>query len=170
MSQDLYFDDTTREALADLLMPFGRACCLCAPTVAQALYKRGRVARVLDIDERFANLPGFRRWDLSRPQKLAEPFDIIAAAPPVSAEGGEGVDAAGVTRALGVLARPGDRVLVAMPPRMADQEAMASLGLKRTGVAAGYARSDESRAEPAEFYANFALPRWFNPARDARPN
>lgn len=163
LSQDLYFDDATREALADLLMPFRRACCLCAPTVAQALYKRGRVARVLDIDERFADLPGFRKWDLAKPQKLAEPFDIIAAAPPL----GDGVEAAGVARAIGVLARPADRLLVVLPPRLADPEAMAPLGLVPTGVAAGYAHP---RGEPAEFYTNFALPAWFNPARDARPN
>ena len=157
---DLCFDDTTREALADLLMPFRRACCLCAPSVAEALYRRGRIARFLDIDERFNGFPGFRRWDVADPRGLAEPFDIVVAVPPEPTA--PALDE--TARALAVLAGPESRVLVAAPAGLAA-DALAGLGLKPTGVRAGYAS-----AADAEFFANFALPSWFNPARDARPN
>jgi hypothetical protein len=157
---DLFFDDTTREALADLLMPFRRACCLCAPSVAEALYRRGRIARFLDIDERFSAFPGFRRWDVADPRGLPEPFDIVVAAPPEPTA--PALD--GTARAIAVLAGPDSRVLVAAPCGV-PADPLARLGLRATGVRAGCASP-----AMAEFYANFALPSWFNPARDARPN
>ena len=39
-------------------------------------------ARVLDIDERFASTPGFRHYDLFRPEWLGEEFGIILCDPP----------------------------------------------------------------------------------------
>lgn len=80
--REQYFDDPTRSALADLLEAYSRPCCLCAPTVGEELHARGRPARVLDIDERFSHLPGFRRWNMRRPEHLGERFDVIVCDPP----------------------------------------------------------------------------------------
>ena len=80
--EQYFFDPETAERLADLLSRFERPCCLCAPTVGRALAARGRRAAVLDVDDRFSGDPGFRRWDLYRPEPLEESFDALLCDPP----------------------------------------------------------------------------------------
>ena len=66
--EQYFFDDATRARLADLLQDRPRPCCLCVPSVGQELVRRGRAVTVLDIDERFVDLPGFRHFDIARPE------------------------------------------------------------------------------------------------------
>jgi hypothetical protein len=65
--EQCFFDPPTIDRLAGLLASYQRPLCLCAPTVAEELLRRGRAPRLLEIDARFAHLPGFLRWDLYRP-------------------------------------------------------------------------------------------------------
>lgn len=81
-NEQYFFDPPTVQVVADLLAPYARPCVLCAPTVGAELESRGVAVTVLDIDERFAHLHGFRHWDINRPQRFDERFDVIFCDPP----------------------------------------------------------------------------------------
>ena len=81
-NEQYFFDQATADALADLLEPLGRACVLCAPALGIELKERGCDPVILDNDERFNTLRGFRRWDIHRPTRLVERFDVIFCDPP----------------------------------------------------------------------------------------
>lgn len=80
--EQYFFAPPTVQRLTDLMMDARAPCCLCAPMIARELAARGRSARLLDIDERFSVTPGFRRWDLYRPEPVGETFDRILCDPP----------------------------------------------------------------------------------------
>jgi len=80
--EQYFFDEATITALTDFSMGFERICCLCTPTIGEALLKRGKACTILDTDERFADLPGFRSYDLYRPDYLPDTFDLIICDPP----------------------------------------------------------------------------------------
>lgn len=80
--EQYFFDHTTLFRLTDILRNFKKVCCLACPRVAEELAAQGRPATLLDIDERFASIPGFRRWDLWRPHALEDRFDVILCDPP----------------------------------------------------------------------------------------
>jgi hypothetical protein len=80
--EQYFFDEPTLSRLADVVAPFENPCCLCAPMLGAALAKRGVAVRILDLDERFASLPGFRRYDLRQPEWLGESFGLIVCDPP----------------------------------------------------------------------------------------
>ncbi len=81
-NEQYFFTDQTTGQLADFAARFKNPCCICAPSVGAELGRRGVPARVLDIDERFAATPGFRRYDLFRPDWLGEEFGLILCDPP----------------------------------------------------------------------------------------
>lgn len=81
-NEQYFFDAPTLARLADFLSGWERACCLCAPLLGQHLARRGVAVTILDIDERFAGTPGFRRFDIYRPQRLATRFSLILCDPP----------------------------------------------------------------------------------------
>ncbi len=80
--EQYFFESSTVQMLADTLDAFERVCCLCTPTLGKALIERGKSPRILDIDERFADLDGFRKYDLYRPDVLNEDYDVIVCDPP----------------------------------------------------------------------------------------
>ena len=80
--EQYFFDEPTLARLADVVAEFENPCCLCAPMLGKALVERGVAVRILDLDERFAALPGFRRYDLHRPEWLGESFGVIVCDPP----------------------------------------------------------------------------------------
>jgi hypothetical protein len=61
---------------------FSNPCCLCAPLLGQTLVEQGCQVTILDIDRRFASLPGFQRYDIYRSIWLEEEFDLIVCDPP----------------------------------------------------------------------------------------
>lgn len=81
-NEQYFFDEATVEQLADVVQSFENPCCLCAPMLGKALVERGVSVHILDIDERFATLPGFRHYDISQPEWLGEPFGLILCDPP----------------------------------------------------------------------------------------
>jgi hypothetical protein len=81
-NEQYFFDRPTIAHLADFLSAYDNPCCICCPLLGRELAERGVAVRILDIDERFANLPGFRRYDLYRPEWLGEEFGIIVCDPP----------------------------------------------------------------------------------------
>jgi hypothetical protein len=75
--QQYMFHESCLTALADLVDGYQNPCCLCTPTLGRKLAQRGRVVRVPDVDDRFADLPGFRRFDVHAPENIDEAFDVI---------------------------------------------------------------------------------------------
>ena len=60
-----------------------KLCLICAPSLATAFYERHNIAvPCLDIDTRFANLPGFRYFDLCNPESFPNEFELILIDPP----------------------------------------------------------------------------------------
>jgi len=70
--EQYFFDQATVRRLADFLEGYDHPLCLCAPLVGAELSRRGVPVRVLDIDRRFADLPGFRFFDLQHPKWVGE--------------------------------------------------------------------------------------------------
>jgi hypothetical protein len=81
-NEQYFFDAKTLEHLADFLSAFQNPCCLCAPVVGKVLSERGANVSILDVDERFANVRGFRRYDISRPEWIGDEYDVILCDPP----------------------------------------------------------------------------------------
>ena len=81
-NEQYFFDSETLSHLVSFLAAFNRIGVLCAPMLGQALAKADRDTTVLDIDERFANVSGFFSWNIYRPQRLPQKFDIIICDPP----------------------------------------------------------------------------------------
>jgi len=81
-NEQYFFDDATRAWLVNWLQPFDSICLLCAPTLGSALIDAGKAPAILDIDERFAQLPGFIKWDIKRPTHVPQRFDVIFCDPP----------------------------------------------------------------------------------------
>jgi hypothetical protein len=76
-----FYTAATARRLAASLDAYARPCCLCTPRLAWEWFVRGRTVRLLDYDQRFSSLPGFRRFDLLRPEPLGEDFDVIVVDP-----------------------------------------------------------------------------------------
>src|SRR5690349_5948980 len=81
-NEQYFFDEPTLDRLARFLEPWRAPCCLCAPLLGKRLAQRGLAVHVLDIDERFANVRGFQRYDIYRPTWLGVEFGIILCDPP----------------------------------------------------------------------------------------
>lgn len=152
--EQYFFDASSIEALVRVLEPYERVCCLCAPMLGRALHERGRTPRVLDIDERFADLAGFRRYDLYRPEALEEDYDVLLCDPPFFT-----VSLSQLFRAIRMLCRfdLSRRVLVSYLVRReaAIMGTFAPFGLRPTSFEPGYATVDTSDRSRIRFYANF---------------
>lgn len=68
--------------LTSFLYHFEKIAVLSAPMLGSALADAGRQVTVLDIDDRFSDVPGFLHWNIYKPQWIPETFDIIICDPP----------------------------------------------------------------------------------------
>lgn len=81
-NEQYFFNQPTLDQLADFVQCFSHPCCLCVPLLGKTLAERGVKVKVLDIDERFASVPGFEAYDIYRPAWIEEEFDLIICDPP----------------------------------------------------------------------------------------
>jgi len=152
--EQYFFDMPTRDWLVELLMPYANPCLVGVPTVARELED----IRLLDIDDRFADLEGFVKWDLYRPEPLAEKFDLIVCDPPFHT-----VSFSQLFNALRVLANGDFRqpVLITGLARR-EQDLLATFypfALRPTGVQARYVSvQDQDGYRQILWYSNFRLP------------
>ena len=72
-----FYTGETAARLADALDVYQRPCCLCTPRLALEWFKRGRIVRLLDYDERFQTIAGYRSFDLLKPEPVHEDFDVL---------------------------------------------------------------------------------------------
>jgi hypothetical protein len=152
-NEQYFFDKPTLLYLADFVSRFERPCCLCAPLLGQELERRGVRVRTLDIDERFAGLRGFRRFDIYRPEWLGEEFDLILCDPPFF-----GVSLSQLFSALRLLSQNDYRqpLLVSYLVRRSSNVlgTFASFGLQPTGYHPGYQTVQKIGRNDVEFYGN----------------
>ena len=81
--EQYFWDAESVSRLADFVEKTSKnPCCLCAPTLGKELVKRGVSTTILDIDERFSDLPGFKKFDLYRPKFTGDAYDLIICDPP----------------------------------------------------------------------------------------
>lgn len=88
--EQFFFDDSTVETLLTLLSRYRRPLLFCAPSVAVAASKAGLPYRLLDRDDRFGFLEGFRVFSIERAEQLAVQcvgdydYDAVLCDPPFS--------------------------------------------------------------------------------------
>lgn len=154
--EQYFFDPSTLGRVADFVARYQRPCCLCAPMVGRELHNRRRPVCVLDVDERFADLPGFRKWDLYRPQHVDEEFDLILCDPPFF-----NVSLSQLFKAIRLLCRfdLGHKVMISYPIRRQNAilNVFAPFGLAPTGWRPEYLTVQKSQRNEIEFYANFDI-------------
>jgi hypothetical protein len=81
-NEQYFFDSITLKHLTSFLNRFDRIATLCAPMLGQSLVKEKHPVTILDIDERFNNVPGFLYWNIYKPEWLYTTFGIIVCDPP----------------------------------------------------------------------------------------
>jgi hypothetical protein len=82
--EQYFFDETTRETLCGLIARFERPLLLCVPSLAVLAEESGQPYLLLEKDERFSFLTGFRPYDLldPTPAPIDVPCDAVIADPP----------------------------------------------------------------------------------------
>lgn len=112
--------------------------------------------RVLDVDRRFGELPGFVEWDLYRPRHLDEAFDLVLCDPPFF-----NVSLSQLFTAIRLLCHfdLARKIMIAYPVRRqsAILGTFAPFGLRTTGYRPGYLTVQQCLKNEIEFFANFAL-------------
>ncbi|MCC7494079.1 MAG: hypothetical protein IT204_17100 [Fimbriimonadaceae bacterium] len=155
--EQYFFDPATLDALATWVAGFAHPALLCAPLLGRVLHQRGVAATVLDIDERFADLPGFVRYDLHRPRWLDRQFGLIVCDPPFFS-----ISLVVLRRALQMLANhdPQQPLAVSFVVRRQARllHSLAGFNLRPTGWRLGYATVDPSERNQIELYSNVAVP------------
>jgi len=152
--EQYFFDAPTLSRLADFVGSFERPCCLCAPMLGRELARRERGVTVLDADRRFADVPGFVEWDLTRPRHLEQTFDLIVCDPPFF-----NVSLSKLFAAIRMLCHfdLGRRVMISYPVRRegAILGTFARFGLAPTGYHPSYLTVQKCEKNDIAFYANF---------------
>ena len=155
--EQYFFDKPTLDALAGFVARFERPCILCAPMLGRRLGESGHTVRVLDIDERFADLPGFVRWDIYRPKHLAEDFDLLLCDPPFF-----NVSLSQLFDAVRLLCHFDltRRVMISYLTRRESAllGTFAPFGLRPSGLFPTYETVQRCKKNDIQFYANFDLP------------
>jgi len=152
-NEQYFFDKPTLAHLADFVQDYSNPCCLCAPLLGQELARRGVSVRILDIDERFAHLDGFLRYDIYRPEWLGEEFGLILCDPPFY-----NISLSQLFAAIRMLSRNlyTQPLLVSYLARRSASVlgTFARFGLETTGYRPGYQTVQKAARNEIEFYGN----------------
>jgi hypothetical protein len=154
-NEQYFFDAATLSHLTAFVSAFSRPCCLCAPLLGQRLSQlQPRVSvRILDIDERFAECSGFRRFNLQRPEWLGEEYDLIICDPPFF-----NISLSRLFLALRTLSRNryDQPLLITYPTRRAPNllGTFHRFALRPTGYAPSYLTVQAHARNTIEFYGN----------------
>ncbi len=155
-NEQYFFDEATLERLATFVRGFESPCLICAPLLGRRVAESGHPVRVLDIDERFSQVPGFRHFDLQRPEWLGEEYDLILCDPPFY-----NVSLARLFAGLRVLARNDFRqpLVVSYLSRRANAVlgTFGPFGIERPGIRVGYQTVQPTERNEIELFTN--LPR-----------
>lgn len=152
-NEQYFFDAATLAHLVTFVRGFARPCCLCAPMLGRHLEQARVPVRILDIDERFANCAGFRRFDIHRPEWLGEQYDLIICDPPFF-----NISLSRLFTALRTLAqhRFEQPLLISYPTRRSANllGTFDRFALRPTGYAPSYLTVQNVERNAIEFYGN----------------
>ncbi len=81
-NEQYFFDQATIGTLASFVAQYQSVCCLCTPMLAKNLNHNSLDVTVLDKDQRFSDIPGFRDYNLYEPEWIDKAFDLIICDPP----------------------------------------------------------------------------------------
>ncbi len=153
-NEQYFFDVSTSKSIANALERFRCPCLLGVPKVALELAARGKRASLLDVDERFSNVPGFLHWDIYRPVHVALEFDAIFCDPPFF-----NVGLAQLFVAIRLLAKYQYEMPVAICYLRRRQHAILAtfnrFGLEPAGYLPRYVTVDTTDRSSVEVFANF---------------
>lgn len=151
--EQYFFDDGTLDHLAGFVGQYESPCCLCTPLLGQRLVERGSSVTILDVDERFASLTGYRHYDVYRPEWIEEEFDLIVCDPPFFK-----VSLSQLFPAIRMLAHNDYRqkLLMCYLTRRSDAllGAFANFGLEATGYRPSYQTVRPTEKNEIECYGN----------------
>lgn len=155
-NEQYFFDEKTLQVLSDFLMRFDSIGCVCAPLLGSRLVEQGANVTILDIDERFAHLPGFVEFDVHRPHWIGRHFDVIVCDPPFYS-----VSLSQLFAALRLLSqhRFDQPLLVSYLKRRetAIMGTFTKFGLAPTGFEPDYVTVQECERNRIEFYSNLPM-------------
>ena len=81
-NEQYFFTEDTAAYITRMALSFNKICCICCPSVGKRLEELGADVTILDIDERFNDLEGFKYWDIKHPKYISDEFDLIIMDPP----------------------------------------------------------------------------------------
>jgi hypothetical protein len=155
-NEQYFFTSQTLDTLARFLESYARVAVLCAPMLGRVLAETGRDVRILDIDDRFAKVRGYRYWDIQRPERLAEAYDIIVCAPPFF-----NVSLSRLFRAIRMLAHERfDQPLLLSYLRRRSNALLGTFSpftLEPTGFCPGYVSVQRAERNDVEFFGNLGV-------------
>jgi hypothetical protein len=156
--EQYFWSERTVCTLASALAGMQNICCLTTPALAQALHEEGsKDVTLLDIDERFASLPGFCHFDLLKPTCAASRFDVIVFDPPFFYIPAQQLKRAVIAITSGRTDVP---LLMAFLVREEAEllRAFSDFRLSRTKFTLEYANVKESKWSNYALYSNIDLP------------
>jgi hypothetical protein len=157
--EQYFFAERTLDDLCELLGRFQRPVILCAPRLGEAMERRGRTVATLDVDERFARLRGFVKWNIRRPAPLGFKPDLILCDPPFF-----GVSLGELFLSIRLLARFDTTTPVAVSylsrRAAAITAALRPFGVEATAYRPAYVSVENAGRTEIELFANFADPLW----------
>jgi hypothetical protein len=155
-NEQYFFTPETLKALCRFLQRYDRVCTLCAPMLGRALADEGRSVLVLDVDERFSRANGYLFWDIHRPERLTQTYDIIVCDPPFF-----NVSLSRLFRAIRVLAHERfDQPLLLSYLRRRSQAALGTFSpfaLEPTGFCPTYLTVQRGERNDVEFFGNLGI-------------
>lgn len=154
-NEQYFFDRATLRHLSRFVASFPNPCCLCAPLLGRELSEQGVQVTILDIDERFAPVAGFRRFDIYRPEWIDEKFGLIVCDPPFF-----NVSLSQLYAALRLLSQfdYNQRLLISYLTRRSSNllGTFASFNLSPTGYFPSYQTVDNAERNQIEFFSNLS--------------
>jgi hypothetical protein len=154
-NEQYFFDRATLSHLSGFVAGFSNPCCLCAPLLGRELSEQGVQVRVLDIDERFASVAGFRRFDIYRPEWIEEKFGLIVCDPPFF-----NVSLSQLFAAIRSLSQfdYNQRLLISYLTRRSSNllGTFGSFNLSPTGYFPSYQTVDNAERNQIEFFSNLS--------------
>lgn len=154
-NEQYFFDSKTISHLVSFLSRYDSIGLLCAPMLGKAFAGMSKQITVLDIDERFSNVPGFLQWDIYRPQQLPQTFQIIVCDPPFF-----NVSLSQLFNAVRILSHydPGQKLLISYLHRRqhAIINTFSPFGLGSTGFYPSYVTVQKNEKNKIEFFGNLS--------------
>jgi hypothetical protein len=152
-NEQYFFDTQTLEHLASFLSKYNSIGVLCAPLLEKALADNKKTITLLDINERFYNIPGFLHWDIYKPQRLPQKFDIIICDLPFF-----NVSLSQLFKAIGILSHYDveQKLLISYLHRRGNAfiSTFSPFGLESTSFYPGYVTVKKIDKNKIEFFGN----------------